>query len=101
MARVLSRKSKNQPVGSVAVQRHGDRTFLVVQETPDRVSLIESWEDAFELVGRLLGRIGVTLNEMNAELSAFNRRSAANLRKTRAKVTANQRLLDKLVKARP
>lgn len=101
MARALPRGPKHRPVGSVTVQRQGNRTFLVVQETPDSTSVVESWEDAFGLADRLLGRLQGTLDEMNADLSAFNRRLAVELRKTSAKIAANQRLLDQLVKGRP
>ena len=99
MARALSRKSKNLPVGTVALQKRGDRTVLVVQETTEKVSVIESWEEALDLVARLLGRVSKALNEMNADLVESNRRSAAVRRKTKAKIAANQRLLDRLVKA--
>jgi hypothetical protein len=99
MARVTAHKTRNSPVGSVAVQQRGGRAVLLVQETSEKVSVIESWEDAFDLIARLLNRIKGTLNEMNLELSAYNRRSAVDLRRTRAKIAANQRLLDKIVKA--
>ena len=92
---------KHLPVGSVIERRQDGRTFLVVQEAPDKTSIIESWEDAFDLVNRLLGRLKATLEEMNADMSASNERLTAGLRKTAAKVAANQRRLEKLIKSHP
>ena len=98
MAIAVPDELKHLPVGSVVEQQQDGRTFLVVQEAPDRTSIIESWEDGFDLVNRLLRRLKGTLEEMNAEMSAFNKRLTANLHKTTAKVAANQRLLEKIIK---
>ena len=89
------------PVGSVVEQRQGSRTFLVVQETSETATRIESWDDGSKLVNRLLGRLGKTLKEMNADISALNKRLEVGLRRTDAKIRANQRLLEQLVNGRP
>jgi hypothetical protein len=94
-------RPKHPPVGSVVEQRQGGRTFLLVHETPDTVSVIESWPDAFDVADRVLGRLKKTLEEMNIDMSAFNQRLAAGLRETDAKIKANQRLLDELIKGHP
>jgi hypothetical protein len=86
------------PVGSVVEQRHGDRAFLVVQETEEKRSTIESWEDGLEVTNRLLRRAGKSLQEMNADVSALNKRLTKGARKIDAKIKSNQRLLDKLIK---
>ena|SRR6266853_1820551 len=92
---------KQLPVGSVIEQRQGDRTFLVVQETPDRTSVIESWDDGIDLANRLLGRLKQTLDDMNVGMMASNERLAVGLRETGAKIAANRRLLDEIVKGSP
>src|SRR6266852_5971848 len=89
---------KQLPVGSVIERRQGDRTFLVVQETPDRMTVIESWDDGIDLANRLLGRLKRTLDDMNAEITTSNQRG---LRETGAKIAANRRLLDEIVKGNP
>ena len=88
------------PVGSVVEQRQGGRTFLVVQETEGRRSTIESWEDGLEVTNRLLKRARKGLKEINADVSALNKRLTEGARKIDAKIKSNQRLLDKLVKGR-
>ncbi len=90
---------KPLPVGSVVERRQDGRTFLLVQETPDRTSVIESWDDGLDVVNRLLGRLKGTLENMNADMTASNERLAAGLRETGAKIAANQRLLDKIIAA--
>jgi hypothetical protein len=94
------RRIRPLSVGSVVEQKRGGRPVLVVKEAPDTTSVIESWEDAFDVSNRLLGRLKKTLTEMNADMASFNRRLATDLRKTSAKIAGNQRLLDELVKAR-
>ena len=101
MAPVLPGELKQLPVGSVVEQRQGDRAFLIVQETPDTASIVESWADGVDVANRLLGRLRQTLEDMNADMSAFNERLAAGLRETDAKIAANQRLLDEIVKSHP
>ena len=88
------------PVGSVVEQRQGGRTYLIVQETPDTASKIESWTDAFELANRLLGKIKGTLEDINTNMDKSNQRLNSGLRRTGAKIAANQRLLDGIVKGR-
>jgi hypothetical protein len=85
-------------VKSVVEQRRGGRTYLVVQETPDTTSKIESWADAFEVANRLLDRINDTLEDIGTNLDKSNRRLTLGLRKTGARIAANQRLLDEMVK---
>jgi hypothetical protein len=98
---VLSFKpSRSRPVRSVVEQRRGSRTYLVVQETPDTTSKIESWTDAFDVTNRLLGRIKVSLEDINTSMDKSNQRLTSGLRKTGAKIAANQRLLDEIVKGR-
>ena len=101
MAPALPGGLKQLPVGSVIEQRQDGRTFLVVQEAPDRTSIIESWDDALDVASRLLGRIKATLDDMNAGMSASNERLSAGLRETAAKIAANQRLLEKMIKGNP
>jgi hypothetical protein len=91
---------RSPPVRSVVEQRQGGRTYLVVQETPDMTSKIESWTDAFDVANRLLGRIKDTLEDIGTNLDKSNRRLTSGLRKTGAKIAANQRLLDEVVKGR-
>jgi aminoglycoside phosphotransferase len=86
------------PVGSVVEQRHDGRTFLVVQETEGRRSTIESWEDGLEVTNRLLRRARKSLEEMNADVSALNKRLTKGVRNIDAKIKSNQRLLDRLIK---
>jgi len=86
------------PVGSVVEQRQGGRSFLLVQESERKISTIESWEDGLELTNRLLRRARKSLDEMNADVSALNKRLMKGARKIDAKVKSNQRLLDKLIK---
>jgi aminoglycoside phosphotransferase len=101
MAPAVPDRPKKLPVGSVVEQRQDGRTFLVVQETPDRVTIIETWDDGIDVVNRLLGRLKRTLDNMNVDMAASNKRLAAGLRKTSAKIAANQRLLDEIVKSDP
>jgi hypothetical protein len=101
MAPGLPSEQKHLPVGSVVEQRQGGRTFLTVRETDDTTSVVESWDDAFDVANRILKRLGGTLDEMNADMAEFNKRFAAGLRETGAKIAANQRLLDELLKSRP
>ena len=61
------------PVGSVVEQRQGNRTVLIVQEARGKTSVVETWDDAFELTNRLLGRLKETLEEMNADMSTLNK----------------------------
>src|SRR3954469_14423386 len=91
--------SSDLPAGSVIEQRQGSRTFLVVQESRGKSSVIESWEDGFELTNRLLGRLKDSVEDMNADISALNKRLTAGIRETNSKIKANQRLLDALVKS--
>ena len=86
------------PVGSVVEQRHGGRIFLVVQEAEGRRSTIESWEDGLEVTNRLLRRARKSLDEMNADVSALNKRLTKGARNIDAKIKSNQRLLDRLTK---
>jgi hypothetical protein len=88
---------KPLPVGTVVERRDGDRAYLVVQETPERGTVIESWEDALGFLNRVLGRINAQLMDMNADMAAFNERLAAERRNTAAQIEANQRELDELV----
>jgi hypothetical protein len=88
------------PVGSVIEQRRGDQIRLVVQESSGKTSIIESWDDSMDVSNRLFGRIRTTLEQMNSNLAAFDQKLAADMRKTSAKIDANQRLLDELVKGR-
>jgi len=60
-------------VGSVVEQRQGNRTVLIVQEARGKTSVVETWDDAFELTNRLLGRLKETLEEMNADMSTLNK----------------------------
>jgi hypothetical protein len=98
MAPAIPRGLKPLRVGSVIEQRQDGRTFLLVQETPDRTSVIESWDDALDVANRLLGRLKRTLEDMNAGMTKSNKRLTVGLRETGAKIAANQRLLDKIVK---
>jgi hypothetical protein len=86
------------PVGSVVEQRQGSRTVLVVQESRSKSSIVESWEDGFELTNRLLRRLKNSVEQMNADMSLLNERLTAGIRETNSRIKANQRLLDKLVK---
>jgi|SRR5690242_9790523 hypothetical protein len=86
------------PVGSVAEQRQGGRSFLLVQESEQKTSRIESWEDGLELTNRLLKRAHKSIKEMNADVSALNKRLTKGARKLDTKIKSNQRLLDKLIK---
>jgi hypothetical protein len=86
------------PVGTVVEQRQGDRTYLIVQETYDTASKIESWTDALDVANRLLGRIKDTLQDINTSMDRSNQRLTSGLRRTSAKVAANQRQLDAIVK---
>jgi hypothetical protein len=86
--------------GSVIEQNQGDRAFLIVQESPARRSVVETWDDLMEVCNRLLGRINTTLREMNADLATFDQKLSRDLRKTAAKIATNQRLLDELVAGR-
>jgi len=88
-------------VGSVVEQRHGNRTFLVVQEAPGISSTVESWEDGIDVANRILGRLNQTLEEMNVGMSTFNEELAAGLRETGAKIAGNQRLLDEIIESHP
>jgi hypothetical protein len=97
---VSFKPSRSRPVRSVVEQRRGGRTYLVVQETPDTTSKIESWTDAFDVTNRLLGRIKVSLEDINTSMDKSNQRLTSGLRKTGAKIAANQRLLDEIVKGR-
>jgi hypothetical protein len=101
MAPALPGGLKQLPVGSVIEQRQDGRTFLVVREAPDRTSIIESWDDALDVASRVLGRIKATLDDMNASMAASNERLSAGLRETAAKIAANQRLLEKIIKGDP
>ena len=92
---------KQLPVGSVIEQRQDGRTFLVVQESPDKILIIDSLEDALDLLNRLLARIQATLDDMNASMSASNESLSAGLRQTDRKIAANQRLLEKLIRSHP
>jgi hypothetical protein len=87
-------------VGAVVEQRQGGRAYLVVQETPDRASKIESWMDAFDVGNRLLGRIKDMVDGINTAMDKSNQRLSSGLRRTGAKIAANQRLLDEIVKGR-
>jgi hypothetical protein len=69
-----------------------------VQETSGRRSTIESWEDGLEVTNRLLRRARKSLEQMNADVSALNKRLTVGTRKIDAKIKSNQRLLDELVK---
>jgi hypothetical protein len=89
------------PVGSVVEQRRDGRTVLLVQETPETATVVESWEDALDLANRLLARIGRILDQMNADRSALNQGLAESLAVTGAKIAENQRLLDRLINDRP
>jgi len=89
------------PVGSVIEQRQDDRTFLVVQEAPDRTAIIESWDDGLDLIARLLGQVNQSLELMIADNAVFIEQLAAGLDETGAKIAANQRLLDSLIKGSP
>jgi hypothetical protein len=97
---VSFKPSRPRPVRSVVEQRRGGRTYLVVQETPDTTSKIESWTDAFNVTNRLLGRIKDSLEDINTSMDKSNQRLTSVLRKTGAKIAANQRLLDEIVKGR-
>src|ERR1700730_12945464 len=97
---VSFKPSRPRAVRSVFAQRRGGRTYLVVQETPDTTSKIESWTDAFDVTNRLLGRIKVSLEDINTSMAKSNQRLTSGLRKTGAKIAANQRLLDEIVKGR-
>ena len=88
------------PVGSVIEQRQGGRSFLIVQESERKTSTIECWEDGLEITDRLLRRARRSLEGMNADVSALNKRLTGGMRKIDAKLRSNQRLLDKLVKDR-
>jgi hypothetical protein len=85
------------PVGSVVEQRRGSRTYLIVQESPGKQSVIESWDDGLDVTNRLLGRLKATVEEISADMSLTNERLAQNIRHTEAKIETNQRLLDELV----
>lgn len=99
-SRVRSQKTTDLPVGSVEERREGSRTYLIVQETRAKQSVVESWDDAIKITNRLLGRLDRTLRKMNADLAALNARLGEGIRRTDAKIEANQRLLDALVKDR-
>jgi hypothetical protein len=101
MAPVFPRTPDRLPVGSVVEQRQGDRTFLVVQETADRTSIIESWDQGLDLANRLLGRLNQALDDINAGMAASNERLTRGIDETSAKIAANGRLLDEIVKSRP
>ncbi len=98
MAPAIPGGLKRLPVGSVIEQRQDGRTFLVVREAPNRTSIIESWDDALDVASRVLGRIKATLDDMNASMAASNERLSTDLRETAAKIAANQRLLEKIIK---
>jgi hypothetical protein len=89
-----------RPARPVVERREGGRIYLIVQETPDTSSRIETWSDAFEVTNRLLGRIEDTLENINANMEKSNRRLTAGLRETGAKIAANRRLLDEIVTGR-
>jgi hypothetical protein len=89
------------PVGSVVEQKKGNRTYLIVQETPSMKTIVESWEDGLDVANRLLVRLKVALGEMNSDVAAVNEHLAEGVRKTRAKIKANQRLLDELIEPGP
>ena len=89
---------KALPVGSVIERRQDGRMYLVVQETPDKASIVESCDDALDVINRLLGRLKRTLEDMNTDMEACNERLAAGLRETGAKIVANGRLLDEIVR---
>ena len=101
MAPVFPRTPDRLPVGSVIEQRQGDRTVLVVQETDDRTSTIESWDDGLDLANRLLGRLKQALEGINAGMATSNERLTRGIRETSAKIAANGRLLDEMVKSNP
>jgi hypothetical protein len=101
MAPALPDGLKQLPVGSVIEQRQDGRTFLVVQEAPDRTSIIESWDDALDVASRILGQVNEMLADMNARMATSNERLSAGLRETAAKIAANQLLLEKLIKGHP
>jgi hypothetical protein len=101
MAPVVPSMSGRLPVGSVVERRDGEHTVLVVQETPDQKSIIESWEDGIDLANRVLSRLNSTLAEMNFAMSKFNEELGAGLRETGEKIQRNQRLLGEIVKSDP
>jgi hypothetical protein len=88
-------------VESVVEQRQDGRSFLIVQEAPGISTRVESWEEGIDVANRVLVRLNRALEEMNAGLSTFNERLAAELRETGAKIEDNQRLLDEIVKSDP
>jgi hypothetical protein len=101
MAPVFPRTPDRLPVGSVIEQRQGDRMVLVVQETNDRTSTIESWDDGLDLANRLLGRLRQALEGINSGMATSNERLTNGIRETSAKIAANGRLLDEIVKSNP
>ena len=98
MAPAVPGELRQLPVGCVIEQWQDGQTFLVVQEAADRTAIIESWDDGLGLIARLLARVNQTLNLMTANNAVFNERLAAAQNETGAKIAANQRLLDSLVK---
>lgn len=92
--------SHSLPVGSVIEQGRGEQAYLVVQEAADRTSIIASWDDLMDFTNRVLRRVGATLDQMNADLAAFNEKLSKDVAGTTAKIAANQRLVDELVKGR-
>jgi hypothetical protein len=85
------------PVGSVVEQKQGNRAYLIVQESPSRRSVVQTWEDGFDVANRLLDRLKSILGEMNRDMAAVNDRLTAGIHETSEKVSANQGLLDELV----
>jgi len=68
---------------------------LIVRESLDRFLIIESCEDALDVVIRLFGRTHITLEGIKTTMAASNERLTAGLRETAAKIAANQPLLEK------
>ncbi len=93
MGTLPTEATERLPVGSVIEYELDERTVLLVQEAPDRTTIVESWEDALDLANRVLGRVVDTLDEVIAERSAINQR----LESISAKIGENQRVLDRLV----